>query len=271
VALTLKLLKRAAVWCGCLGLGGLAACASSSKDVGARRANELLEEGREAAKKGDQFRAVELYTRAILVYPELTEAYFERGNSEIALRLNRDADIDGRTYEDRALSDYSMAITRSPGFADAAFNRAMVYVCRAMYRQAAEDLLRVIDLKKTDPEPHLILAQLYDSRFDDRKAAANDHYEKYVDLGGMDEQIRERVKLWKELKKQLAQAQATKPATADDEKKAADLHEKFKALFISDRTAALQAIEELLTRYSNTQYVQQRARELNALLVSLKK
>jgi len=266
-----NLRRRSPFWAGCLCLGWLAACASSSKDTGLRRANELLEEGREAAKKGDQFRAVELYSRAILVHPELTEAYFERGNSEIALRLTRDADIDGRTYEDRALSDYSMAITRSPGFADALFNRAMVYISRAMYRQAAEDLLRVIDLKKTDPEPHLVLAQLYDTRFDDRKVAANDHYEQYVDLGGMDEPIRERVKLWKELKKQMASAQKAKPATADDEKKAAELHEKFKALFISDRTAALQAIEELLAKYSHTQYVQQRARELNALLVSLKK
>jgi tetratricopeptide (TPR) repeat protein len=271
VALTLRLLERAALGGACFCLGLLAACASPAKDVGARRANELLEEGREAAKRGDQFRAVELYTRAILVYPELTEAYFERGNSEIALRLTRDADIDGRTFEDRALSDYSMAITRSPGFADALFNRAMVYICRAMYRQAAEDLLRVIDLKKTDPEPHLILAQLYDTRFDDRKVAANDHYEQYVDLGGMDDQVRERVKLWKELKKQMASAKAAKAPTADDEKKASELHEKFKALFVSDRTAALQAVEELLTKYSHTQYVQQRARELNALLVSLKK
>jgi tetratricopeptide (TPR) repeat protein len=248
----------------------LGACSSEETGPDLKRARELVEEGRQAAKKGEHARAIDLYSQAVEVNPNFSEAFYERGNSEIQLRCQREADIEGRAYEERALADYSMAITKSPAFADAIFNRAMIYLSRAQYRPAAEELLKVIDLNKQDPEPHLILGQIYETRFEDRQVAANDHYELYVDLGGRDEAVKERVKLWKELKKRIPAA-STKPPTPEDEKKAAELHENFKRL-IGDgqRSEAIKALEELVSRYANTQYVQQHP-EFKVVLGTLKK
>ena len=240
----------------------LGACSSSETGPDVARARELVEEGRKAAKSGRTALIIasytsDLYSHAVVVNPNYIKDFYERGNSAIELRCQREADIEGRAYEERALADYSMAISKSPAFTDAIFNRAMIYMSRAQYRLAAEELLRVIDLNKQDPEPHLILGQLYESRFEDRQVAANDHFEQYVDLGGRDEAIKERVKLWKELKKRIPAA-PTKPPTPEDEKKAAELHENFKRL-IGDgqRSEAIKALEELVSKYANTQYVQQ--------------
>lgn len=246
-----------------------AGCASSpdKPDPGAARA--YLENGRQAAGRGDHPGAIGHYTKAIQANPEMPEAYYERGYSNVRLRLAPASAGSVRVYEDRALADYGTAIRLDPTYADAYFNRAMVLSSRAQFKAAAEDLLYATRFKPKDPEPHLWLGRLYEEKFEGRAMAALDHYEKYVDLGGTDQGVREKVKEWKELKKQMSTP--SKAPTPEEEKKAEGLHDDFKRLFAAGQKAeAVKTIEELISKYGHTQYVQKRTRELTALLNGLR-
>ncbi len=252
---------------------GLAAagCSGSPDGPDTDGARALIEEGRAAAAEGNHAAAVDLYTRALEADPGSPDAYYERGYSNVRLRRSPDVPGHARVYEDRALLDYSEAIRRNPALAGAYFDRAMIRASRAQYKDAVEDLLSVVKVEPRNVEAHYWLGHIYEEKFEDRMAAAMDHYEKYVEAGGRRTDIYERVKLWKELKKQAALPPSKAP-TAEDEKKAEELHETFKQHFAAGRKPeALKVIEDLMARYGHTQYVQKRARELNALLNALKR
>jgi tetratricopeptide (TPR) repeat protein len=226
-------------------------------------------EGREAAKRGDHEGAIGHYTRAIEADPQSAEAYFERGYSNVRLRLDANAPGAGREYEDNALVDFSRAIQLNQTIGDAYYNRAMLYSSRASYRQAAEDLLSVVRLKPQDPEPHFAIAQLYEQKFEDMIPQAMDHYEKYVDLGGRDRDAREKARQWKELKK--ANAAIPKAPTDEDEKKAQELHVQAMALMKDEKPVeALKVFEQLLSSYGRTGYVQGRLPGFKLIMESLK-
>lgn len=232
----------------------LSACASGPQNDPSQ-AKALVEEGRAAAESGDHAGAVVLYSRAIEADPKFPEAWYARGYSNIQLRLRPDSPDYSRAYEDRAMADYSHAIDLNPGYGDAYYNRAMLYSSRAMYRKAAQDLLSATQFKTGDPEPHLDLAHLYEQKFEDMVPQAFEHYEKYVDLGGRDRDAREKARLSKERKK-LAESIPKLP-TAEDENKAQELHQKAKDLLKDGkRDEALKLVNELLTTYGRTRYVQ---------------
>lgn len=251
-------------------LWSCAGCASSSGGHDPEAARRYLEEGRRLAAAGDHRGAVERYTRAIQANPEMPEAYYERGCSHVQLRLSRTTEGNVRLHEDRALADFGAAIRLDPTFADAYFNRAMVLCYRAQFKPAAEDLLSAIRFKPRDPEPHLWLAHLYEERFEDRLAAALQHYEKYVELGGRDPSAIEKVRAHQALRR-LSSAPPAKAPTPEDEKKAEELMERFKLLFPGSREEALKAVEEMVSQYGHTQFVQRQARQIEALLRSLRK
>ena len=248
----------------------LAACAGGPEaDSFAARA--FTEEGREAAKKGDHAKAVTFYTKAIGADPAYPDAWYERGTSNIRLRLDPASGGEGRSYEDRALADYSQAIELNRNLGDVYYNRAMVLSSRAQYRAAAEDLLSAVRLKPQDPEPHLDLARIYEQKFEDMQAQAFEHYEKYADLGGRDRDAREKARLHKERKKAAA-APAGKAATEEDEKKAQELHVRAMALLKDEKKdEAVKAVDELLSAYARTRYVQERLAILKALQAAFKK
>ncbi|HXG62486.1 MAG TPA: tetratricopeptide repeat protein [Planctomycetota bacterium] len=253
----------------------LSACAAAGPDP--EMAAGLLEEALQAAERGEHARAVELCTRALRENPEFPEAYYHRGVSRVKLRLAPAAEIDARVQEERALEDFTRAIQLNPAYGDAYFNRAMVLASRAQYRQAAEDLINAVRFRPQDPEPRLWLGRLYEEKFEDKTVEALEHYEKYVDLGGRDPEVREKVRLWKELKKQAPGAPPAAPApprapSAEDESRARDLHEEFKRHFAEGRKEeALRTITELLGKYGHTRYVEERRRELNALHNALRR
>lgn len=263
----MKLFSAALCLCGLL----VSSCASGSKADPAK-ARTRVAEGREAAKLGDHAKAVGLYSQAIEADPQLPDAWYSRGFSNVQLRLHPDSPEYARGYEDRAISDYSQAIQLNPGFGDAFYNRAMVYSSRAMYRQAAEDLLNAIRFKDQDPEPHLDLAHLYEQKFDDMLSQALDHYEKYVDLGGRDRDAREKARFAKEQKKM--KAAVPKAPAPEDETKAQELHLRMMALLKDGKKEeALKLVEELLSTYGRTRYVQDPLRlvGLKAMFDSYKK
>jgi tetratricopeptide (TPR) repeat protein len=257
-------------------LSALAAgCASAPEggaaDVEASRSH--LEKGRELAGKNRHAEAVEAFTRAVKAHPDGAEAYFERGCSGVRLRLNAETQGDSRELEEKALRDFSAAIRLNPAFGKAYFNRAMVFASRAQFRAAAEDLLNACQYDAKNAEAHLQLGRLYEEKFEDRGIAALEHYDRYAELGGRDAATLDKVRAWREIKKQAAPAvPPSKAPTVDDEKKAAELHDEFKRLFRENKKAeALKLIETLLGQYGGTAYVRERAREFSALLAALKK
>jgi tetratricopeptide (TPR) repeat protein len=273
------LIIRKLLWSALLAaLAGLGACVSEDlAAAGAAESQQLLEEGREAVRKNNRPEAIRLFTRAVKANPDNAEAWYERGRCFIQMRLDPKTEGDVRSYEQRALDDFSNALRKNPAFADAYFNRAMILSSRAQYRPAVDDLLNASRYKPQDPEAHLCLGELYEGKFEDRIILAMDHYEKYVDLGGSDPVVREKVRLWKELKKSVggsgpAPAPSTKAPTAEEEKKAAELHQKALDLLQKpDKSEAVKILEELLSTYGHTKYVQEKARGLQAAIAAFKK
>lgn len=255
-----------------------ASCAPVDRELDdPQNAPGWLEEGRAEASVGNHERAVTLYSQALRANPDLAEAYVERGWSHLRLSRSAEAPEHGRLYEDRALLDYGEALRRNPGFPDAYFNRAMIRASRAQYKPAVEDLLLATRYEPLDPEPHKFLGELYETKFENRIPTAMEHYDKYVELGGKQPDIREKVKAWREFQKQATPPPSVKPSTPADEKMAEERHEVFKGLFAQSATdpakkaEALKVVEELLSKYGHTQYVQKRVREFNAVLYALKK
>ena len=269
--------NRALVPASVLFAAALWGCASSG-EAGISESQQLLEDGREAARARRHPEAIGLFTSAVKVNPDLAEGWYERGKSNIQLRLDPKADGASRAFEQKAFDDFSMAIRKNPAYADAYFNRAMILSSRAQFKAAIDDLLNAARFSPRDPEPHLWMGEIYEKKFEDRIVLAMDHYEKYVDLGGADSVAREKVRVWKEFRKQAAAAPAPVPPpssknpTPEEEAKAADLHQKALDLLKQpDKTAAVKAMEELLTTYGHTKYVQEKAKALQAAISIFKK
>ena len=255
-------------------LAWLAGCASAGgHDVAGGQ--EALEEGRLAARHNETPRAIELFTRAIKANPDLAEAYYERGKAEIRLRLEPRADSDIRGHEENALDDFSMAIKKNPAYSDAYFNRAMILSSRAQYRLAVDDLLNAIRFNTQDPEAHRWLGEIYEKKFEDRLLLAMEHYEKYIDLGGNDAGIREKVRIWKDFRKQMPGVSpegTLRAPTPEEEKKAQELHMKgLELLKNPDKSEAVKIFEDLLAHYGHTKYVQSKVQALAAAIAAFKK
>lgn len=254
-------------------VGASLAC-SGPKAVPDELPRALVEKGRSAAQAGDYRLAVDFYSRALAEDPDFAEAYNERGKSSVQLRLAPGEGHDVRNYELDALSDFTQAVQKNPSFAEAYFNRAMVLASRAQYKSAVEDLLNVIRYNTQDAEPHRWLGELYEQKFEDRSLPAMEHYEKYVDLGGTNPAIREKVRMWKEARIQPAAhpLPSSKPATPEDEQKAAEMHARaMTALGRPDKTEAIQLLENLIASYGNTRYVQSKLQALQAVISTFKK
>jgi tetratricopeptide (TPR) repeat protein len=250
-------------------------CATEGPPPGIAEGQQLLEEGREAARKGHLIHAIELFKGAVQANPDLAEAWFERGKCEIRIRLDAKVEEDARGFEEKALDDFTMAIRKNPAYADAYFNRAMVLSSRAQYKLAIDDLLNAVRFKPQDAEAHRWLGELYEKKFEDRIVLAMEHYEKYVDLGGNDPAVRDKVRIWKDFKKTIP-APSPEPSgrapTAEDERKAQELHAKALDLLRNpDKNEAVKAFEELLSGYGHTKYVQSKLQAIQAAVAAFKK
>lgn len=249
-----------------------AGCATSGSSTDPEAARGYLEEGRAVAKKGDHSGAVSLYGKAIAANPEFPEAYYERGRSRVRLRRDPETQGDMRAMEEEAYRDYSLALKYNPAYADAYFNRAMLLSSRAQYRQAAEDLLNASRFNARDPEAHYYIGWLYETYFQDKLAQAYQHYEKYVELGGPDPEVRGKVALWKQMSPAGAAEKAPKVPTPEEEQKARELHQELmKLLKESKKDEAGKTFEKLMADYGHTRYVQDQIRALEALRGYFKK
>ena len=81
-------------------------------------------------------RAVEHYTEALRLNPQLVEAYNNRGNAHLK-----------KGDYDRAIEDLNTAIQLNPNFSDAYNNRGITYKNEGDFDRAIEDYTKAIDLK----------------------------------------------------------------------------------------------------------------------------
>ena len=257
---------------GCVLLVALAGCATSGGGPDREGAQASIEKGREAAGKGEHKAAVDHFTRAIRANPESAEAFYGRGVSNVELRRDSRIEGDVRPYEQKALEDFSTAIRLNASFGDAYFNRAMVRLSLAQYKAAAEDLRHAAKFKPQDPEPHLLLGRMYEHKFEDMGILAIQHYDHYVELGGREPDVVEKVRAWREISRKPKEPQAQKGPTPEDEEKAKKLHEEAMRLFRDEKKEeAAKLLETLLTTYGQTRYVQGQQGPLRALLNAFKK
>ncbi len=255
--------------CGFLVLAGCAT-EGGGPDVDAARLS--IEKGRAAAERGDHRAAVDHFTTAIGANPESAEAFYGRGVSNVGLRLDPEVGGDVRPYERKALDDFSSAIRLNPSFGDAYFNRAMVRMSLAQYKAAAEDLRLAAKFRPQDPEPHFLLGRMYEEKFEDLGILALQHYDQYVELGGREPDVVEKVRAWREISRRPAAPQGAKGPSPEDEEKAKKLHEEAMKLFRDEKKEeAAKLLETLLGTYGETRYVQAQQGPLRALLNAFKK
>lgn len=241
---------------------------SGARKVDPEKARGYYNEGKEAQGKGKHEKAVSAFTDAIKFNATFADAYFARAYSYLQMRAMEKPPMATRELVDRALADYSSAVGVHPTFADAYYSRAMLHASRANYAAAVSDLLVCARYSPRDPEPHLVLGEIYEAKYENQMLLAMKHYEEYAKLGGTNETAKQKVAVWKQL---TASADTPKKEpTVDDEKKAQELHEQFKLLYPQKEKEAFQAIEELATKYSHTQYFQKYAAALTALYNALK-
>jgi len=138
-----------------------------------RTAQDLLEQGKEHFEKADYNSAIADFTQAILIDPNMAEAYTYRSwahgrnnNNEQALidaneaircnpQLAMGYFVRGRLQSDndRAIADYNEAIRLDPNHVDAYNNRGVSYENKNDYDRAIADYIKAIRLN-----PHYIIA-----------------------------------------------------------------------------------------------------------------
>ena len=244
----------------------LAACASNSTQEQLERAKEYYEEGDRAYKAGQHERSIELYTKCVEANPEFASAYLWRGNAWSQVATVRGSKVQQSEALGNAVSDYTLAANRNPMLFDAYWNRACIFMKQARSKEAVADLLQCTNLHAKDPVPHLEVARVYETRFEDKQVLALEHYEKYVEFGGSDPDIVKKVQQYRDLKKQMAPAPTGKAPSADDEKKAQELRgQAMDFAKQGKKEETFKALEELVTKYGHTKFVKDNLKSLGAM------
>ena len=104
-----------------------------------QRAHEELYIGRTDQSEKRYRQAIEHYTKAIELNPQMARAYYNRGNANSALE----------EYEE-ALKDYSKAIQLDPAYSDSFFNRANANADLCRFQEAVNDYDEAIRLGSKD-------------------------------------------------------------------------------------------------------------------------
>ena len=87
-------------------------------------------------QKGEKIKAINLYQKAINLYPDYPEAYYNYGN---LLLKNKEID--------QALIMTNKAISLKPNLAEAHYNLAQIHIIKKSLFKAEESLKRVIDIR----------------------------------------------------------------------------------------------------------------------------
>ncbi|MBI3398648.1 MAG: tetratricopeptide repeat protein [Deltaproteobacteria bacterium] len=125
-------------------------------------AADWLEKGYQHNLKNEHDSAIEAYTKAIALDPNLVLAYNNRGN-----------DYNNKGQHDRAIEDLNKAI--------AFVNRGLAYSYKRQHDRAIEDYNKAIALNPNNALPYYNFACMYSLKGDKLKAC--DHFSKTVEKG----------------------------------------------------------------------------------------
>ena len=106
-------------------------------------AKEDWDAGLEAAQRGNNAAAVELYTRAIAA-SELS------GEDRARLHYNRGIVLHRLREYDRAIGDYDQALQLKPTYPEALNNRGLVYADKGLLDRAIQDYDGALRLRSND-------------------------------------------------------------------------------------------------------------------------
>ncbi len=172
----------------------LVATVCGCAEHGLREGEGWFARGLEAYRRGAWNEAFGMFTRSIDEYPQHAPSYYYRG----LCRLKRLKEKEGTFLEETeaAHADLSEAIAWSGDPSRAYFARAMASAVVGRYKESVQDLL-VCTGAASPPDvrrkAHLMLATIYDEKFEDAEGEAIRHYESYVGLGGADPQAAARL------------------------------------------------------------------------------
>jgi tetratricopeptide (TPR) repeat protein len=247
-------------------------CSSAPRGPDVERAKEMRMAGDEAYKQKDYETAVEYYSSALEYNPEYAEAYLHRGNAYTWLAESEDAKKwPAKDTRLKAFSDFTACIKLNMASYDAYFNRGVMAATFKQYQGAVMDFLECTKLRSNDPEPHLLIGQIYESKFENMGLRAMDHYEEYVRKGGTNSDIVEKVKAWQAIKPKPDTTPKPKDPTPEEESRAKELHDKLTGLIGQGKNdEAFRVVDELLTKYGHTKYVRDRMTAFTAMHRALK-
>ena len=132
-------------------------------------AEKYFRYGVEAYQRGDFDRAIQDYTEAIALNPDLAGVYYNRG-----LAYGEKGD------HDRAIQDYDKAIVLKPDYAEAYNNRGIDYREKGDYDRAIQDYSKAIELKPDFAEAYNNRGNAYGEKGDYGRAIQD--YSKAIEL-----------------------------------------------------------------------------------------
>ncbi|HWT02073.1 MAG TPA: tetratricopeptide repeat protein [Pyrinomonadaceae bacterium] len=118
-------------------------------------AEEHFDNGRACAERGDYGGAIQNFSAAIELDPQVADAFYFRGNA-----YANQGDLE------RAVEDYTRAIELDPRHADAYFNRGNCYNLQRDFDHAIADHDRVLELNPEDAEARLCRGHDYNNKGD---------------------------------------------------------------------------------------------------------
>ncbi len=131
-------------------------------------------------RQGGTRSAATAYLRALNINPNYADAHFNLG------RL-----YDSQKEYDKAIAEYEKTLKLTPADALVHNNLAVAHLNKGDTDGALKSYKAALDIKPDMKEAHLGLGLIYDSKGEHFRAKR--HYQKYVDLGGYDEDIIERL------------------------------------------------------------------------------
>lgn len=126
-------------------------------------ASKYNDSGKEATLEGDYDKAVDNYTRAVMLNPNFTDAYFYRGS--VFLKQGG---------YDRAIEDFSKAISLNPDLAEAYMNRGIARMSKGDIDNAIVDYNQALKLNSTSGEVYLNRGAAFLKKGDSDRALSDD-------------------------------------------------------------------------------------------------
>ena len=217
--------------------------------------------------------AIDSFSHVIQVRPDWEPPYIMRGNAYMRIIDTGKLKWTERQYTVLAAVDFGRAIQLNPANPEPRFHRALAYIVLRKYDQAIDDLLYLTDtLTPTRPDPHLIAGLLFEEKYEGLEHLALRHYIAYIRNGGTNLLIQDRIRALQALS--LIRPPPVKPVDVKDEERERRAKELFgeygHAFMQQDRDRMIQALEELLNSYGDTEFVKPMKETIQTLLKQYK-